>query len=158
MLTLGLDISWTGTGIVVIRGARSTVCRRLVGSEASDGEAGWRMDLVLSAVREVLDEFPMIERVGIEDYARGKLNRREEMGEITGPIKHLLWQRELAYITCAPQQLKKWVLGKAVNGDLGKQLMLAAAQEMGCRTFDHNVADGFHVARWANTHWSAHVE
>lgn len=133
------------------------VHRRCVGSESSEGEAGWRINLVLEAVRDTLINFPLIEQVGIEDYARGKLMRREEMGEITGPIKHLLWQHELVYITCAPQQLKKWVLGKAVNGDEGKRLMLVAARKQGCKTWDNNVADAFHVARWTNVHWDEHV-
>lgn len=156
MLTIGLDISWTNTGIVVLRNG-DPIYRSLVGTELRDGkitnEAGYRLEVVRVGVLRALATYPKIKRAGIEDYARGKLNRREEMGEVTGIVKNLLWQKDIPYVTCAPQQLKRWALGVAVNGDKGKEMMLRAAQEEGLQTFDHNVADAYWVARWADANW-----
>lgn len=156
-LTLGLDLSITNTGVVVLDDG-DVVYRSLFGTESDEGEWGYRLHVVYTGVLRAMAEFPLIERVGIEDYARGKKNRREEMGEVTGQIKRLLWQHDLVYLTVAPQELKKWALGVAVNGDKGKQMMLRAAREEGLRTFDHNVADAFWVARWTDDVWDERVE
>lgn len=156
MLTLGLDISWTNTGIVVLRNG-DVVHRDLVGTEKREGkkvnEAGYRLEVVRVGVLRALALFPRIRRAGIEDYARGKLNKREEMGEVTGVVKNLLWQNGIPYMTVAPQELKKWALGVAVNGDKGKEMMLRAAREEGLVTFDHNVADAFWAGKWTDENW-----
>lgn len=154
-LTLGLDISWTGSGIVVTDDGEA-VYRACVGTEAKEGKhtlaPGYRLEMVRTGVLRALAQFPDVTRAGIEDYARSKLNRREEMGEVTGIVKHLLWRHHIPYFTCAPQQLKKWALGEFVVGEKGKAMMLRAAQEEGLRTFDNNVADAFWMARWTDEH------
>lgn len=157
MITLGLDVSLTNTGAVVLDDG-DVIHRALFGTDDARLEWGYRLETIRAGVLRILVDHPMIERVGIEDYARGKINRREEMGEVTGQVKHVLWRAQLAYVTVAPQQLKKWALGVAVNGDKGKQMMLRTAQEEGLRTFDHNVADAFWVARWTDDVWDELVE
>lgn len=155
MLTLGLDVSWTGTGIVVTDDG-DAVYRALVGTESKEGketlEPGYRLEVVRVGVLRALATHPDITRAGIEGYARGKLNRREEMGEVTGLVKHLLWRHNIPYFSCAPQELKKWALGEYVNGPKGKVMMLRAAREEGLQTFDDNVADAFWMARWTDEH------
>jgi hypothetical protein len=156
MMTLGLDVSWTNTGIVVLRNG-DPVYRDLVGTESKEGkhtlDPGYRLEVVRAGVLRALVAHPKIKRVGIEGYARGKLNKREEMGEVTGIVKHLLWKHGYPYILCAPQALKKWALGEFVTGDKGKEMMLRAAREEGLATFDHNVADAFWMARWTDANW-----
>jgi len=144
---LGLDLSYTGTGLVVIDGDE-VLRRQLICTEPTDGTDIERCIAIALQVSRAVTRFD-IKVAGIENYAYGKIAGGEKLGELGGVIKHRLYSLDVVWVTYPPQSLKKWVLGKAYTRDEGKRRMIKAARNFGCNTYDDNVADAFWVAKWA---------
>lgn len=158
--TIGLDLSLTGTGLVVYDG-ESVLHRQLIHTDPKDGSIHCRISYIAAAVGERVREFEP-DLVGIEGYAFDKKFGGETLAELNGVVKHYLFHEDTAWATIPPQSLKKRVLGGVPQKPKGwvksndawrkevKKMMIASANTLGCRTADDNVADAFHVARWAH--------
>jgi len=146
MNVMGIDLSYTGTGLVVIDGDE-VLRRRLICTEPTDGSDIERCLTIADQVSRAVTHFN-ITVVGIENYAFGKIAGGEKLGELGGVVKARLHTLGCVWMTIPPQSLKKWVLGKAYTRDEGKRRMIKAARNYGCNTYDDNIADAFWTAMW----------
>lgn len=154
---MGLDLSLTGTGVVVLRGD-DVLHRELIHTEPKMGSQHMRINLIACTIAELAREHEP-DLVGIEGYAFGKMHNSAPLMEVGGVVKHYLFHEECPWTTLPPQSLKVYALGevpkkpkKVLRKDWGKQvkeMMVQAARDLGCKTYDDNVADAFHLARWA---------
>jgi Holliday junction resolvasome RuvABC endonuclease subunit len=147
---IGIDASYTGTGICVIQGD-DVLHRQLVCTEPTDGSDIERCLTIASHIGRAAIRFKA-EGACIEGYAFGKMAGGEKLGELGGVVKSRLYTLGIPWATVPPQSLKQWVLGKAYRRDEGKRRMIAAARNFGCMTYDDNVADAFWCARWLLDH------
>lgn len=158
---MGLDLSVTGTGLVVLQG-EWVVHRRLISTDPADGSHHHRFSTIACAIAEVCREYEP-DLVGIENYAFGKQFGTQPLMELGGVVKHYLYHEECPWTTIPPQSLKAWAHGGKIPKANGmskpehrkflKASMIELAREGGCETFDDNVADAFHVARWASANF-----
>jgi Holliday junction resolvasome RuvABC endonuclease subunit len=158
--TMGLDLSLSGTGVVVKRG-EAVLHRSLISTEPAMGSHHARMTLIACTIAEIAREYEP-DLVGIEGYAFGKQFNTQPLMELGGVVKHYLFHEECPWVTYPPQSLKKFALGavpsrsgysKAAYTKYVKGLMVDAARAGGCETFDDNVADAYHMATWAQESW-----
>lgn len=157
---MGLDLSLTGTGVVVLQDD-AVLHRELLATDPGMGSQHSRITYIACRIAELVRQHEP-DLAAIEGYAFGKQWGTEPLMELGGVTKHYLFHEEVPWVTYPPQSLKKWVLG-AVPPRAGfsksgytkhvKSLMVDAARQHGCETFDDNVADAFHVARWARDHF-----
>lgn len=140
---VGLDVSWTGTGIASSKDGSVTIK-----TKASEEDAD-RMDKV---VRAVLDWCRDASLVVIEGYSFGSMQGRERMGEMTGAVKYILFKKGVPFVVVAPTQVKKYSTGK---GNADKDAVLASA----IRRFEfegagNNEADAWTLMCMAKTHYT----
>lgn len=164
---MGLDLSITGTGMVVYEGEASLVfgrvlCERHPKTAPFDRptrESGLtkngvyygtdmeRISFILRKVKRAWREHePII--VGIEEYAFGARGRGLSiLHELGGVVKHWLHTQEALVVTYPPTEVKKFATGK---GTASKEEMVEAAWAFGFKnTHDDNSCDAFHIARKA---------
>jgi Holliday junction resolvasome RuvABC endonuclease subunit len=160
LTTVGLDLSLTGTGIVVVRDG-TVIYQNLLHTEPADGSQHSRISYIVYEVAAVVRRVDP-DLVGMEGYAFDKKFGGETLAEIHGVVKHYLFHEEAPWALTPPQSLKKYALGGVPQKPKGwtrsndawrkevKKMMIASAVALGCETGDDNVADAFHVARWAS--------
>jgi len=164
---MGLDLSITGTGVVVYEGEASLVfgnvlCERhpktapfdrptresgLAANGTFYGTDMERIDFILRKVKRAWRTYqPII--VGIEAYAFGARGRGLSiLHELGGVVKWWLHKQEALVVTYSPSDIKKFATGK---GTANKEEMVAAAWGFGFKnTHDDNSCDAFHIARKA---------
>lgn len=160
LTTIGLDLSITGTGIVVNYAGR-VMYQDLIMTSPADGPLHFRISFIANEIARVVREHdPDI--IGIEGYAFDKKFGGEMLAELAGVVKHYLFHEDTPWATIPPQSLKKYALGGVPQKPKGwtqsndkwrkevKKMMIASAAALGCGTEDDNVADAFHVSRWAH--------
>lgn len=159
LTTVGLDLSLTGTGIVV-NVDDEVVYQNLIHTQPSDGSQHHRISYIAAETSRLV-RLHEPDLVGIEGYAFDKKFGGETLAEIHGVVKHYLFHEEAPWALIPPQSLKKYALGGVPQKPKGwtrsndawrkevKKMMIASAGTLGCTTEDDNVADAFHVSRWA---------
>ena len=146
---VGLDLSLTGSGIVVLDESGSVVATAL---------DGWKLDRSAS-VREKIDRLVHIAStvmgvvhgareggvvVGIEGYAYNQRGATADLGELGGVVKTQLWLGfEVEPRIVAVSTARKLVFG---NGKTKKDLVLPTLRDRGFVFEDHNVADAYVIA------------
>lgn len=156
---MGLDLSLTGTGCVVLDES---------GKVATDGEGPFGYPLkrtasvedqiyrlifivkkIVKIANDVTDNDDCNLVVGIENYAFGARGAQSNLGELQGAVKTQLWLafRVVPSIIVA-SSARKIVLGKGrfSKGKKGKKEIMAAVSSLGFNTDDDNVADAFVIA------------
>src|SRR6202165_3199895 len=101
MRIVGLDLSWSETGIAAFQDGE------FVGASAVPTKATWadltRVEVILQAIRDVLGGHrsgsPLHPLVAIEGYSFGAKAGREKMGELGGIVKWELWQDGIEVVT-----------------------------------------------------------
>ena len=158
--TIGLDLSLTGTGLVVYADS-SVIKRLLIHTEKSQGALHQRISYIAGTVGELVRQYEP-DLVGIEGYAFDKKFGGETLAELAGVVKHYLYHEDTPWATVPPLSLKKFALGGVPQKPKDwphsndkwrkhvKQMMIDKGNELGCVTQDDNVADAFHVARWTD--------
>lgn len=141
---LGLDLSLTGTGLVVLDDSgevvySSTAKNKLRGIE--------RLSFIEEVVGDLLVRFK-IKMICIEGYAMGSRSGQAfSIGELGGVIKLLLWEQAKTYFLVPPTQLKKYVTG---SGRAEKDMViLNVYKKWGWEAGDNNQADAYVLARIA---------
>lgn len=109
---LGLDLSLTSTGVVVLGSAGGEV----VGVQDSVAiksklRGGARLEEIREQVMAEVDLFKP-ELVVIEGYAFGRPNQMAALGELSGVIKHALYLDGWPFIIVPPTRAKKFACGK----------------------------------------------
>lgn len=171
-VVMGLDLSLTGTGLVVWDGERILRRRRykteLVapsdglklrphGQLAPDRFAGdnearieWLRRKAASARRKF-----QVELVVIESKHFGSKGSAKAVDELQGVIKNDLHRHEVAFVLRTPNQLKKHLCG---NGQASKQEMIAAAKKFDRGISNDDEADAFAAAHEGHEKWREFVE
>lgn len=161
---MGLDLSLTGTGLVVWDGKKVLRKRRYKtrpvppgdglrprpqGQVAPDQFVGddeerieWLKRKVILAVKQFGICF-----VVIEDHAFGAKGRgKTQLAELQGVVKNALMRHEVAYVKKAPTSIKKFATG---DGRAQKIDLIYAAKQHDRSISDSDTADAFWCAKLA---------
>lgn len=165
VLTLGLDLSLTGTGVVLWQedGHRVRAHRRLTTDPADlhgrlplppkvlpsgkfrgndEQRINWITRRIEWLCRRYLDHIGL---VVIEDHAFGKqTNNASGVHELHGAVKDMLCTAQLVHITQSVGTVKKFATG---SGDASKLEMIGAAKPYFPRVYNDDEADALHLAR-----------
>jgi crossover junction endodeoxyribonuclease RuvC len=137
----GLDLSYTGTGFVILDNEGRLAHSILVGTPSELVDDPLRQGIIARKVKAVANVYrPVI--VAIEGYAFAG-PRLVRLAELGGVVKFLLWGVDIDYYPIAPSTLKKWATG---NGRADKDEMVKTARDLWPECPDDNSADAFLLA------------
>lgn len=142
LLHVGLDLSYTGTGMVVMREDLSVIHHIRVSTDVGVHDYQ-RIGMIWGAVAEDLVRSSPC-TISIENYAHGgpQLAKAVRLGEIFRREVYLLG---LVWNDVAPSSLKKFATG---NGRASKDDMVNSARDLWPMCPNNDEADAFHLARW----------
>lgn len=149
MITLGADLSYTSTGLVVCLGERVLEYKNPRTTPKQRDEA--RRSVVAETLLDLVERHD-VEFVLIEGYSFGKPQGAARLGELGGVVKNRLWEEDIAYGIVPPATIKVFALGDAKGKSAEqKKRMIAAAQRVWpeCPNVS-DVADAFWLARYAH--------
>lgn len=141
---LGLDLSLTGSGVVIIDDNYSILFSETLSVKSRDVE---RLLFLENKLLNILAD-KSITIAAIEGPAYQDTGRIFELGEWAGVVKLNLYKLSIPYIIVAPMQLKKYVSG---TGKAGKKelIILDVYKNFGEEIRDNNIADAYVLARIA---------
>ena len=147
---LGLDLSLTGLGMVVLGAEGEVLFSETVGERLSRGASvREKIERLLYLSGRVLEVVKTHEpdAVVIEDYAYGaRFGATFDLGELGGVVKTSLWLRcKIEPIMVGSGTARKVVLG---HGRPKKAEIIPMLRKMGGVFKDHNEADAYVVAEW----------
>lgn len=142
---MGLDISLTGTGLVVLNDKLEIVRQSLITSKPIADRFNRFHGILDSIMSDVRTHQPKI--VFIEGYSYnsngGSMFDRAELG---GIIKKALWDKKVKFEELAPTSLKKFITGK---GNAPKELMmLKVFKRFGVEFSSNDLCDAYCLARY----------
>lgn len=157
--SVGLDLSQTASGIVVLSPEGDVSDKKVVGyglTKEDDERA--HVERYLYIVGAIVDTIKAIEgpvKVGIEGYAFGTVKSKKTgrkfqsasqtgLAELRGAVKTQLWLAcDLVPVTIAPSEARRFVLGK---GNTPKASVKPLLESRGLSFDDDNEADAYVVA------------
>lgn len=147
--TVGLDLSLTGTGVVVIDKDGDINMQRVIGyalkEDSSEREIIERQMYIATEIVDVIKAVPERPRVAIEHYAFSKRSSSvTKLAELRGVVKSQIWlvfRLVPAIITVG--EARRTVLGK---GNVAKSSILEILRRRGLTVGDHNTADAYVIA------------
>lgn len=144
---IGIDPSLTGCAISVVNQTGQFIESQRFENKLRGVE---RLVFIRDKVKDMIEKYTEnIEAAGIEGYARGARNRREEAGELGGILRVLLYENTIPYFDIAPSQLKKFAAGK---GNVQKDhILLAVYKKWGVEFHTNDEADAFVAAQVVRT-------
>ena len=140
---VGLDISITGTGVVVLDRELQIVSAECVKTKPQDD---WyaRVNNIVSRVFSYIPD-PVLCTVFVEDYAYAAKGQVFNIAELSGIIKFRLWHDAYPFLRIPPTSLKKFT---TASGNAPKELMMKEVyKRYGVDFNDNNVADAYALAR-----------
>lgn len=109
---LGLDLSLTGTGVVLIDREGDVIHAATIKNKLRGME---RLKFIEGEIEYILRCNATI-NIAIEGYAMGiRTGQSFSIGELGGVIKLLLYEWKKPFVIVSPTSLKKFVLGKGVG-------------------------------------------
>lgn len=168
VLTLGLDLSLTGSGVVLWQehGQRVRAHRRLstqpvdlydalprpaglLPSGKYRGNDEQRIEWISDRIEWLVQRYEgLIGLALIEDYAFGKQsNNLTGVHELGGVVKNLLVKNDVPYVTRAISTIKVFATG---DNTASKLDMIGAAKPFFPRVWNNDEADALHMARLAH--------
>jgi crossover junction endodeoxyribonuclease RuvC len=149
---VGLDLSLTGTGMVIIDRENLEDNK---GFKFSAGEAkaeiGSRIDDLWRKISKVLPKDPRNTKIFIEGAAFGASFNTFTLGELNGGIKFKLSEAGYTYQTVAPTSLKKYATGKGVAEK--SYVSACVALKWNFISPSNDIVDAFVLARMAFDNW-----
>jgi hypothetical protein len=151
-LYLGLDLSLTGAGVVVLDEAgvvlRAEVFGYSLDRKATPRDKIERIIFIASKVIGVVGELNDAENVewdaGVEHYAFRQMGAVADLGEINGVVKTQLWMAyNISPRAVVVSRARKVVLGA---GNVKKEKIISLLRERGLVFLDHNIADAYVIA------------
>ena len=143
---IGLDLSLTGSGVVVLRhhgvAVRRTLKNRLRGYE----RLAWIRDRVAEVVREAQEASRLPVVAVIEGYAFGAAHKAHDIGELGGVVRTMLFEDGVPFALVPPPTLKKFATG-AGNAPKDNVLM-QVLKRWGVEMADNNQGDAYALARF----------
>ena len=140
---LGLDLSLTGTGIFVLRGAIMR-WREIATKPADFAHSLVRVEYIANEVVDYVNKFKP-DFIVVEDYFTGRNPRAIiQLCELGTIVRYKLLKSGHPLLVVAPTQLKKFVLGK---GSGPKELILKGVfKKWGVDVNSNNLADACTLA------------
>src|SRR3990167_3809731 len=159
-LSLGLDLSLTGTGLVILNEKKEVVEQKLIKSKKTGDTPKEELERLIG-IREEIQTI-------VDDVSNNFKRSRPKMAAIEGPafmvrnatalvqlgalsymIRELLYARSIPFVIVAPTTLKKFITGK---GSSDKNVVLMEIFKRYGQTFtDDNLGDAYALARVADT-------
>ena len=139
---IGIDPSLTGCAVVVVNEKGNLVDSQRFENKLRGVE---RLIYIRDKVLRIISCYDGIQGIGIEGYARGASNRREEAGELGGILRVMFYELQIPWIDIAPSQIKKFATGK---GNAPKDhVLLAVYKKWGVEFRTNDEADAFVAAQ-----------
>ena len=139
---IGIDPSLTGCAVVVIDEEGKLIVSQRLENKLRGVE---RLIYIRDKVLRIISCYDGIQGIGIEGYARGASNRREEAGELGGILRVMFYEFQLPWLDIAPSQIKKFATG---NGNAPKDhVLLAVYKKWGVEFETNDEADAFVAAQ-----------
>lgn len=141
---IGLDLSLTGTGYVVLDSTgvvldHGTIKTKVFGME--------RLQFIKAQVASLLSIYEPLSAC-VEGYSMGsRAGQAFNIGELGGVIKLMLHMNKIPYTDVPPTVLKKFVTGKGTA--MKDEIMLHVYKKWGWTAPDNNQADAYGLARMA---------
>lgn len=152
---LGLDISLSGTGIVLLADNYQLVDTLLITSNHKGVE---RLFHIENTFMKYIDVFSNIKLCCVEGYAYQERGKVFEIGEVTGLYLLNLFKLGIPFIKAAPSQLKKYATGKGDPTIKKNFILLKVFQNFGQEFSDDNVCDAYVMARIAHDFYNSFIE
>ena len=151
-LFLGIDPSFSGTGIVILNRDGSILSQKEISTQKINGnqyDIETRMTRIAEEVKEML--VPYLERIQvcyIEEISFGSSGEASaQLSALNYFIRVYLLNLKVTFYTISPGQLKKYITG---NGNAKKNLMLKEVYKRWQVDFNSdNLADAYSLARFA---------
>jgi hypothetical protein len=149
---LGLDLSLTGAGVVVLDEDGAVVRSAVFGYEldrkATPRDKIERILFIASKVIGIVGEVSGTGEIewdaGVEHYAFRQHGAVADLGEINGVVKTQLWMaHNIAPRAVVVSSARKLVLGR---GNIKKDQIIPLLKERGLIFADHNIADAYVIA------------
>lgn len=146
---IGVDLSLTGTGIVILNNDGEITTKRIIKTLPSNGSIDARISNIKNIIHELItpndkdNDVWYVEGLSYQSKGRGMLN----LAGLHYVITVMLFDHNAEYKEIPPSTLKKWATGK---GNSKKELMiLHAYKRWGIEFSDNNLCDAFMLARMA---------
>lgn len=143
---VGLDLSLTSTGVVVLRGEKivlQEVVRSVPVGPLPIDEAK-RLDGIANMVLALVpDDADLVAIEGIA-FMISKTTSLVQLAAINFIIRIGLWKRGIKFVIVSPPTLKKFVTGKGVAQK--DEMILSIYKQYGHTILDNNKADAFSLA------------
>lgn len=144
MPVIGLDLSLTGTGMVVLDDQGDVLHASTIKTKTNGMERLLQIKHVIMQQYDV--HAPTI--TCIEGYSMGSRSGQAfSIGELGGVIRLMLHQWQRPYKDVAPTSLKKFVTGK--GSAMKDEVMMHVFKRWGWEAGDNNQADAYGLARIA---------
>jgi len=159
-LFMGLDLSLTGTGCVVLDEEGKLISHDVWGEELKrSAPVRDKIERMVYIANKIVSELKRLKRqsyykgpngehpvihVGIEGYAFGARGAQNDLGEIQGVVKSQIWlASRIEPVIIVSSTARKAVMGK---GNYPKDKILAELVKRGFDLRDHNEADAYVIA------------
>jgi crossover junction endodeoxyribonuclease RuvC len=144
MKVIGLDLSLTGTGLVVLDSTGKVHEAMTISSKLRDME---RLAYIRGIIGQMLTKHdPRL--ACLEGYSMGsRAGQLASIGELGGVVKLLLHRNKYRYAIAAPTQLKKFASGK--GNCMKDEIMMHVFKRWGYEAKDNNQSDAYVLARIA---------
>ena len=143
---IGIDLSLTGTGIVVIDEENKILIQELVSTNSKDN-IEIRFSTIVDKVLLITSQYPE-NKICIEGLSFG--SQSSSMLQLAGLhflVRYILTKANIKYEIVPPTVLKKWVTGK---GQSKKELMLLQCyKKFGEEFSDNNICDAYLLSKFS---------
>jgi crossover junction endodeoxyribonuclease RuvC len=141
---IGLDLSLTGTGIVVLDSTGVVITQDLIKTNSKQ-EMEERFDNIIDQIDTIIENYKdkIIYMEGLSFGSSG-----QSMLELAGLhyiVRHAFWRYKYNFTVIPPSKIKKFITGK---GNCKKELMLLYVfKKFGVTIEENNIADAYCLAQ-----------
>jgi crossover junction endodeoxyribonuclease RuvC len=154
-LYVGIDASFSGTGVIIINNEFKIIEQRLIGTKKKDDiyDIEHRMLYIVKALECLLKYKDDIKLVLIEGLSYGSTgDGAAQLAALNYFIRIFLLQNNIPYSDVSPNKLKQFASGK---GQSKKNMMLKEVYKRWGEDFeDDNICDAYCLARLANVNYN----
>lgn len=154
VLFLGLDISISGTGLVLLDEEYNIYDKTKLSVSCQGIERLYHLEnLLLKFLDDRSITFSCLEGPSYQSE-KGQLF---QLGEWAGIVKLNLFKKGIDFIPAAPSQLKKYILGKALKGSRKELVILDIYKKYGEEIRDNDIADAYVLSRIAGDYYNRYI-
>ena len=147
---LGLDISISGTGLVLLKDDYSIQNKTRLHVPHCGVERLYHLkNLLVDFLNGIDITFACLESPSYQSE-KGQLF---QLGEWTGIVKLQLFNHGICFISAAPSQLKKYIFGKFEKGSKKELVILDIYKKYGVEIRDNDIADAYVLSRIAHDYY-----